>query len=112
MRLWVDAVCINQLDINEVNAQLAIACDIYKRANMTWVWLGENHDGGECCLQAISNVVSSGSCRVIRSDNYDVRKQFGSRTVMALVGLRAFERVRQSANYQGLSSRNGVHGFL
>jgi hypothetical protein len=85
MRLWVDAVCINQLDANEVDAQLAIACDIYKRADTTWVWLGESHDGGEHCLRAISDAVSSGSCHAIRSDKYDVRKQFGSRTVMALV---------------------------
>jgi hypothetical protein len=85
MRLWIDAVCINQLDSNEVDAQLAIACDIYKRADTTWVWLGEGQDGGDYCLRAVSDTVLSGSCRVIRNGKYDVGKQFELRTVMALV---------------------------
>jgi hypothetical protein len=84
--LWVDAVCINQLDTKEVDAQLAIMCEIYKRAGKTWVWLGENYNNAEYCIRAMSEAVASGACEVIRGNGYNVEKEFESRTVMALVG--------------------------
>lgn len=39
--LWADAVCINQGDSEERNAQVAMMGDIYRRAGRTLVWLGE-----------------------------------------------------------------------
>ncbi|KAK6435373.1 hypothetical protein LTR95_008437 [Oleoguttula sp. CCFEE 5521] len=39
-RLWVDAVCINQADVVERSAQVAIMGDIYRRATQTTIWLG------------------------------------------------------------------------
>ncbi|POS76294.1 hypothetical protein DHEL01_v205313 [Diaporthe helianthi] len=39
--MWVDALCINQEDIPERNAQVRIMNDIYKRAWGTMIWLGE-----------------------------------------------------------------------
>ena len=37
--LWIDAICINQTDIDERNAQVAIMGDIYKEASRVLVWL-------------------------------------------------------------------------
>ncbi|KAI3323484.1 HET-domain-containing protein [Xylariaceae sp. AK1471] len=39
--LWVDAVCINQEDIDERSAQVALMEDIYSNAASTAIWLGE-----------------------------------------------------------------------
>lgn len=39
--LWVDAVCINQADIPERNAQVPRMSDIYRLADRVVVWLGE-----------------------------------------------------------------------
>ena len=39
-RLWADAVCINQADILEREAQLKLMRDIYSNATCTLVWLG------------------------------------------------------------------------
>ncbi|KAI1200645.1 hypothetical protein F5X97DRAFT_331832 [Nemania serpens] len=39
-RVWIDAVCINQCDVDERAAQVAIMHHIYRRAGATWVWLG------------------------------------------------------------------------
>ena len=39
--LWVDAICINQGDIPERNAQVQRMADIYSTADATLVWLGE-----------------------------------------------------------------------
>ena len=38
---WIDAVCINQLDVPERNAQVQRMADIYVNARRTLVWLGE-----------------------------------------------------------------------
>lgn len=43
--LWVDAVCINQDDIQERNKQVQQMRDIYGGAKEVVVWLGEEFDG-------------------------------------------------------------------
>jgi hypothetical protein len=40
--LWADAICINQLDIQERNSQVLLMRDIYAHARQTTVWLGES----------------------------------------------------------------------
>ncbi|KAI1753979.1 HET-domain-containing protein [Xylaria castorea] len=42
--LWVDAVCINQEDIDERSAQVAIMAEIYSNASSTAIWLGDIDD--------------------------------------------------------------------
>lgn len=39
--LWIDQICINQEDIQERSAQVAIMADIYSNASSCLVWLGE-----------------------------------------------------------------------
>ena len=39
-KVWIDAICINQCDLGERTAQVAIMHHIYRRAGDTWVWLG------------------------------------------------------------------------
>jgi hypothetical protein len=46
--LWIDAICINQTDLPERNAQVSLMADIYKSSQYTAVWLGEA--GGESDL--------------------------------------------------------------
>ncbi|PWY90588.1 HET-domain-containing protein [Aspergillus sclerotioniger CBS 115572] len=39
--VWVDFVCINQLDVLEKNTQVPLMSDIYKNASRVIAWLGE-----------------------------------------------------------------------
>jgi hypothetical protein len=39
--LWMDAICINQEDVQERNAQVELMEDIYKKAAHVQVWLGK-----------------------------------------------------------------------
>ncbi|KEQ85627.1 HET-domain-containing protein, partial [Aureobasidium pullulans EXF-150] len=39
--LWIDAICINQPNLKERNAQIGKMCDIYHSACSVIVWLGE-----------------------------------------------------------------------
>ncbi|CAK4034499.1 Hypothetical predicted protein [Lecanosticta acicola] len=47
LRLWIDAVCINQADIDERNSQVAQMADIYRNAAIVLVWLGEGRSEAE-----------------------------------------------------------------
>ncbi|KAI0166731.1 HET-domain-containing protein [Hypoxylon sp. FL1284] len=42
--LWVDALCINQKDMQERNKQVRLMGDLYRRAAKTIIWLGEDPD--------------------------------------------------------------------
>jgi Heterokaryon incompatibility protein (HET) len=38
--LWVDAICINQVDVKEKGEQVRVMWDIYRAADCVLVWLG------------------------------------------------------------------------
>ncbi|KAH7093468.1 heterokaryon incompatibility protein-domain-containing protein [Paraphoma chrysanthemicola] len=61
MTLWVDAVCINQNDIDERNAQVSMMRDIYASAARVIIWLGEEDDDSETTFDALSVVANEGS---------------------------------------------------
>jgi hypothetical protein len=44
--LWVDAICIDQLDVLEQNLQVRQMRAIYENAPKTLVWLGDEDDSG------------------------------------------------------------------
>lgn len=42
--LWVDALCINQSDIEERNSQVGIMRSTYSQAMLVFIWMGEDED--------------------------------------------------------------------
>lgn len=40
--LWIDAICINQANIQEKNRQVPLMADVYRRAEHVFIWLGES----------------------------------------------------------------------
>ena len=50
-RLWIDAICINQSDIPERNAQVEQMRDIYAGASQVLVWLGEGDSETNAALK-------------------------------------------------------------
>jgi hypothetical protein len=38
--LWIDAICIDQMNVREKNQQVQLMRDIYKKARRTLIWLG------------------------------------------------------------------------
>lgn len=42
---WIDAICINQDDVDERNSQVALMRRIYGSAMQVQVWLGDEYDG-------------------------------------------------------------------
>ncbi|KAF6836408.1 HET domain-containing protein [Colletotrichum plurivorum] len=43
MKVWVDAICINQQSSNEKSAQVAMMAEIYRGSESVVVWLGQQH---------------------------------------------------------------------
>jgi hypothetical protein len=70
---WIDAICINQEDISERNAQVGIMVEIYSRAEGTFIWLGE-HDASS--RKAFGMITKFGNARVRLGKEYS-EKIFG-----------------------------------
>ena len=47
--IWIDALCINQQDVNERNMQVRNMRDIYSRADHVLIWVGERFSSGSAC---------------------------------------------------------------
>lgn len=52
--LWIDAVCINQSDKEEVNQQVAMMTDIYRKASTVLMWLGEEESNTEAAFESLT----------------------------------------------------------
>jgi hypothetical protein len=42
--VWVDALCINQEDLAERARQVSHMAEVYRRASLVWVWLGDSDE--------------------------------------------------------------------
>ncbi|GAP92621.2 putative HET domain-containing protein [Rosellinia necatrix] len=79
LTIWVDAVCINQADIDERNSQVALMALIYSRAAAVVTWLGLNgpevmgalqglgEDGGIKAAMAMKDVYELGNSKELAS---------------------------------------------
>lgn len=59
LRIWVDALCINQQDITERNEHVKIMGKIYAGALRTRVWLGESTEWDVIALQTLSAITQA-----------------------------------------------------
>jgi hypothetical protein len=50
---WIDAICINQSDVDERSAQVLIMSKIYSKAQLVVVWLGEAYANDEFAFDAL-----------------------------------------------------------
>ena len=46
VKIWVDAVCINQADVIEKNHQVLLMTEIYRRCAQVNIWLGKQESIG------------------------------------------------------------------
>ncbi|OJD36452.1 heterokaryon incompatibility protein [Diplodia corticola] len=58
--LWIDAVCINQLDNEEKSLQVQMMRDIYQEASSVIVWLGSTEDDSDAAMDLIAGDVTAG----------------------------------------------------
>ena len=54
--LWVDAICINQEDVDERNSQVGKMADIYSSATRVVAWLGPQADNSDLAMDTLEYV--------------------------------------------------------
>ncbi|UNI23937.1 hypothetical protein JDV02_009727 [Purpureocillium takamizusanense] len=54
--LWIDAICINQHDLDERAAQVAIMDQVYKRSSTTAIWLGTAGPEADATMQVFDAI--------------------------------------------------------
>jgi hypothetical protein len=59
--IWIDAVCINQDDLEERAHQVTLMTQIYSLASTVHIWLGEDNHGIEACLKLIRDICNYNS---------------------------------------------------
>ena len=57
--LWIDSICINQQDVDERGAQVAIMADIYTSAQQVLIWLGEEDPDTLSAASLISTLAAA-----------------------------------------------------
>lgn len=55
--IWIDGVCINQIDISEKNHQVSFMKSIYTKASNVVIWLGESGEGIDVAIQQIPEIL-------------------------------------------------------
>ncbi|EKJ74980.1 hypothetical protein NXS19_008494 [Fusarium pseudograminearum] len=61
LAIWIDAVCINQDDLEERAQQVTLMTQIYSLASIVHIWLGEDNHGVEACLKLIRDICNYNS---------------------------------------------------
>ena len=70
--LWIDALCINQEDMEERNSQVARMADIFRLADRVVVWLGPESEEDRSA-EALSTLRFIGSQIELDWDTYQMR---------------------------------------
>lgn len=66
---WIDALCINQQDIEEKNHQVSLMGEIYNKCAKTWIWLGEEDQFSQKAfelLEILANISQDDAGKVER----------------------------------------------
>ncbi|KAH7310126.1 heterokaryon incompatibility protein-domain-containing protein [Rhexocercosporidium sp. MPI-PUGE-AT-0058] len=58
LRLWIDAICINQADADEKACQIPLMTKIYQDAQRVLVWLGPAADGSAKLLDTLDSLTN------------------------------------------------------
>ena len=56
LKIWIDAICINQEDDAEKDDQMSLMGDIFSRADTTYIWLGLGDDASTRAMRCLSTI--------------------------------------------------------
>jgi hypothetical protein len=84
--IWIDALCINQNDLEERRQQIGLMAEIYSKASRVLVWLGGQSLDSNLAFTEIRLAAEKGSARP------DVDKQMRE-SILALLQRNWFRRV-------------------
>jgi hypothetical protein len=89
--LWVDAICINQMDFDEKSEQVGKMDKIYRQASNVCIWLGESSDDSDMAMSFLHKVLDLNLFDdLVRTANKETSKQW--QAVISLMSRPWFSR--------------------
>ncbi len=76
--LWIDAICINQMENAEKNVQVPLMRKLFEKADSVIVWLGEESKDSTAAFDLISRLVAA-AITELESSSADTKKVFQAR---------------------------------
>ncbi|KAK5656735.1 hypothetical protein OQA88_4283 [Cercophora sp. LCS_1] len=70
LEIWMDAVCINQNNVDERNEQVRLVGDIYEGASKAFIWLGGEDADGALAMDLLQRLVNLFPERSTPNDPY------------------------------------------
>jgi hypothetical protein len=58
LRIWIDAICINQSDTEEKSHQIPLMEEIYRKASNVLIWLGTESEGSKEVMRYLTHIGS------------------------------------------------------
>lgn len=93
--IWVDAICINQENLQERGQQVQLMANIYSKAARVLVWLGETAPDSDLALETIRVAAENGM-------TYSLNNKGNQQAILALLRREWFQRIwvsRHSLQY-------------
>ena len=90
--LWIDAICINQNDIQERNLQVSRMSEIYRKALRVIIWLGPAYSTSELAMATL-NSIDGFSMRRVYNPSTPLRGGEVGEALVALVNRPYFTRM-------------------
>lgn len=75
LRIWIDAICINQADLEERSHQVRVMDQIYRKAAHTIIWLGRADQYSAAAAETISRVAAYPKATFVKSEISPFRRQ-------------------------------------
>jgi hypothetical protein len=76
--LWVDAICINQDDLNERSKEVKMMGSIYKNARRVVVWLGEGDEHSSLAMETLEDLGNGININDVSAAKYNLGFVAGS----------------------------------
>ncbi|KAH8202243.1 hypothetical protein TruAng_003620 [Truncatella angustata] len=65
-KLWIDAICINQADLEEKARQVDMMGEIFRRADKVFIWLGREGEGSNLAMDLLNSVPTPGDTTALK----------------------------------------------
>ncbi|KAI1410543.1 heterokaryon incompatibility protein-domain-containing protein [Hypoxylon sp. FL1857] len=95
LTIWVDAICINQADDKEKESQIPLMGEIYSRADMVYIWLGNSTLASKKAISCLSlaaqrNYLPLDPERVDRETHRSDRIKFALKTLPPYIFFKSY----------------------
>lgn len=67
--LWIDAICINQADVEERSRQVRLMRTIFRQASRVLMWVGEGDEYSDYACDRINDATFQDACRELKSNS-------------------------------------------